>query len=489
MPSNDRLSRWLIAGGVGLCITVLAAVIVVVATGHVPSTSDTVNRRTSTQPTPTVLTSVGPSPSSSASEPPQPPVDPLAEIDQAQLVACIRATGALPGAHSQPDLTHLPASHVVHLVARADESVRQLHFTAKVPFEFIHQKEMDRRVVHMSLASYSPAQAKSDSEILALLGAVPPATDLRTVAKQALGGQVAGFYDDRTRKLVVGTGGKQLSPSEVTTLAHELDHALVDQGLGFPSLHDGSALLADESLARHALLEGDAVLDQTFFEFSYLSVDQQLQTSHDPAAARADRQLAAVPHYLTAGFLFPYTAGLNFVCSLYLDGGWPAVDEAYFKPPTSTAQIMWPDRYRSHEAPVIPRPPETPAGWRVASRSALGAADLKALFEAPGNDAARALHNPQGRARAWAGGRVELFRAGQQSALAMDLVQHRHTHDLCSSIRSWYQRAFPDALVVARSHRELSFDGTLDAASIRCTRGDVRLGIAPTADVAHALAL
>lgn len=395
----------------------------------------------------------------------------------------------MPGSNSSPDLTKLAAPRVVHLVAAADEDIRQLHFTKKVPFDFITRKQMDTRVVHTSLEDYPRAQADTDSEILAMLGAVPTGTDLRSVTKQALGGQVAGYYDDHSRKLVVGTAGAaHLSSSEVTTLAHELDHALTDQGLGFPALHDAQPALGDESLARHALLEGDAVLDQTFFQFAYLSVAQQLQTSRDPAARRADKQLATVPHYLTAGFLFPYTEGLNFVCSLYLDGGWIAVDEAYLRPPATSAQIMWPQRYRDHERAIVPRPPNAPSSWQRVTRVSVGAANLKALFEAPGNDVGRSLSNPRGKARAWAGGSVSLFHSGSDGALALDLVERRQSNNLCASIRTWYRRAFPDASVVDRGPGHAVIQSPESAAFIGCRGHYVRVGIAPTTTTAHILA-
>ncbi|MFN2594667.1 MAG: hypothetical protein ABR579_07245 [Actinomycetota bacterium] len=485
MSEGDRPARLLIAVAATLCVAGLAAAVGLVATrNRTPRARSHAANVSSPVPSTTVPSPVAPTPAPKK----RPPVDPLEDIDQDQLLQCIRATGALPGSHSNPDLTTLRAPRVVQLVADADESVRDLHFTKKIPFDLISQKEMDRRVIHMSLAGYTKDQAANDSQILAMLGAVPPATDLRSVAREALGGQVAGFYDDEKRKLVVGSSGaSKLDPTEITTLAHELDHGLVDQALGFPALHDGSPLLADESLARHAVLEGDAVLDQTFFEFSYLSVHQQLQTSDDPAAKRADRQLARVPHYLTAGFLFPYTAGVNFACHLYLQGGWQTVDEAYFKPPVSSAQIMWPSRYEHHDRPVAPRASETPAGWQLAARTAIGAADLKALFEAPGDDASRALADPESRAAAWAGGRAELFRSNDQVALGIQLVQHRGSNDLCDSIRTWYRRAFPDAVVTATSPADMTLDGSGVTTVIGCSGDNVRVGIAPTLDVARDL--
>ncbi|MDQ3878323.1 MAG: hypothetical protein M3290_08260 [Actinomycetota bacterium] len=487
MPASDRLSRWLIACAAFLCVAVIGGAIALVATYRLPS------RRRSAVPISAASTSPSVVPPISPSRPahikPQPPVDPLAEIDQDQLLRCITATREVPGSHSQPDLTTLPGTDVVHRVARADEDVRDLHFTRKVPFDFITRRQIDRRVIRQTLSGYGKAEADNDSAILEMLGAVPPSTDLRTVAKDALGGQVAGFYDDTHRKLVVGTSGDgHLSASEVTTLAHELDHALTDQALGFPTLHDGSPLKADESLARHSLLEGDAVLDQTFFEFEYLSVAQQLDTSRDPAAQKADRELGSVPHYLTARFLFPYTEGLNFACNLYLHGGWIEIDSAYLDPPTTRAQIMWPNRYRKDEPAIDPPSPPTPSGWSITERSALGAADLKALFEAPGNDVGRALDGPRSKARAWAGGVVTLFRSSEESAMAMDLVQRRHSHGLCRSLASWYAKAFPDAVGSDDGRGGTSFDAPTQKAVLRCPADTVRLGIAPSMDVAEALA-
>ena len=67
--------------------------------------------------------------------------------------------------------------------------------------------------------------------------------------------QVLGFYDDRSKRLVVIRDAGVSRPLLELTLAHELVHALEDQRFG---LDVGEGVRDDEVLAEAALAEGTA---------------------------------------------------------------------------------------------------------------------------------------------------------------------------------------------------------------------------------------
>src|SRR3954463_14129352 len=54
-------------------------------------------------------------------------------------------------------------------------------------------KDLDR--------DYPAKQRRADAELMELLGLVPPGTDLRQVLGDVAGGQVAGYYDPRRKRL------------------------------------------------------------------------------------------------------------------------------------------------------------------------------------------------------------------------------------------------------------------------------------------------
>jgi hypothetical protein len=177
-----------------------------------------------------------------------------------------------------------------------------------------------------------------------------------------VGDQVAGFYDPETGEMVVGraTTGP-LDGATRMILAHELDHALTDQVLDLPLAPERPAPGAeDTALAQLALIEGDATLAMQLYALRHVGLLEQL--SGLGSAAGAQQQLTALPHHLRSTLTFPYLQGLAFVCRLHAGGGWKAVDRAYDEPPTTTAQVLFPERYDEREAAVDPRDPAARAG-------------------------------------------------------------------------------------------------------------------------------
>jgi hypothetical protein len=55
------------------------------------------------------------------------------------------------------------------------------------------------------------------------------------------------------------------------------------------------------------------------------------------------------PDVLQTEFAFPYEAGVGFIEALLANGGWEAVNDAYGRPPTTTEQILHPEKYLAGE--------------------------------------------------------------------------------------------------------------------------------------------
>jgi hypothetical protein len=381
-------------------------------------------------------------------------------VDPTQLAQCLAGDlGSLFGDRLQLP-TDSAASQYDALVGWVQEE-RELRFK-KVPTPvYVDAQEMARRVRDQILRDYSAGEASQDQKLLVALGVLRPGTNLREEYAQFVGGQVAGYYDSDTGDMVIlGDATKPLDSTELTTVAHELEHALADQQLGIPdAAESGGAQDSDAQLAATALVEGDATLTMTEFQLHALDITGLLGQGGGDISGQADA-LANAPHFLASQLLFPYTDGLAFVCNLHADG-WPAVDRAYDKPPTTTAQVMFPDRYRDGEAAKQAPAPATPgAGWQKVRNETVGAADLMFLFQAPGDDEGKALSDPRGRAAAWAGGSLTLWTRGNETRVTMSLVARDEPAQpsLCSSMRTWLDRT-------AHDH------------TIRCTGEDVAVSI------------
>lgn len=346
---------------------------------------------------------------------------------------------------------------------------------------FLSSAEIAARVEALIAEEYTPELADADGRILAALGAAPPGVDMATLTRELLAGQVVGFYDPDTGELVVEQARGELDGTTKVTLAHELGHALVDQVLGLPEASTAETGIADAdaSLAAAALVEGDATLLMQRFALANLSIVEQLGMAGEAAGPEAEA-LARAPSFVRDQLVFPYLAGLEFVCSLYRDGGWDAVDRAYEDPPTTTAEILFPERYRGDQPAVEVAPPSPPGpDWDETRTDTLGAADLLALFRAPGGDRAAALSNPLERAGAWDGGSLTLWTRGDESAVGLRLVDRGGGPPLCESVAEWYRASFPDAEPADAPEARAALDGARQDAVVRCDGDRVTVGIAP----------
>jgi hypothetical protein len=137
---------------------------------------------------------------------------------------------------------------------------------------------------------------------------------------------------------------------------------------------DGSA---DALLAARSLPEGDARLVEDLFTYENITQDQinytvyrYLFQEHPP--------LEGVSPALGIFAFFPYTAGEYFVIYLYIEGNysWAKVNEAYSNPPTSSEQVMHPEKYLAGESPIpITLPDLAPAlgdTWQEIDQDVLG---------------------------------------------------------------------------------------------------------------------
>ena len=368
----------------------------------------------------------------------------------------------------------------------AVERVRGLKRKRAVRARFVSEAALAARIERLIRREVSDRELALGARALRLLGAIPPGFDMRR-AIEALTESTAGLYDPYRDELLVLrlSSGRSLDSLDLQVLAHEIEHALVDQRFGLPRGRRAD-FWGDTHVGPDALAEGSAMLTQLRF---LAGVDPDAARLVLKARVGDTLALTGLPHYLNDAFNFPYFEGVGFVCALYARGGWKAVDAAYRRPPTSSAEILFPERYLTRDEARTPRPlGRLPRPWRREPHSSgqFGAADLRSLFRAPGNQPRRALDRPLERAAAWGGGRIELWTRGRASALAIALVAHRSRRGLCTSVAEWYARAFRDA-VRKRVARRVRFDGRRQDAIVACAGKDVRIAIAPTTALAARL--
>lgn len=201
--------------------------------------------------------------------------------------------------------------------------------------------------------------------------------------------QLLGFYDLKRDMVFVPivpepTEDKLLIDKAI--VAHEVEHALQVQH--FKGMREPKS--SDEALAILSLIEGDAQVAMGAYlgKVQGAPVGRTLRrivdaTKDVPVSALArsdgeqDHALARVRERLD----FPYDAGMLFVSDLYRAGGFSLVNQAFADPPSSSAQILHPEKYLRGEDPRSFAAIKAPAGWSVVSTDTLGELDTSILLQ------------------------------------------------------------------------------------------------------------
>ena len=199
-----------------------------------------------------------------------------------------------------------------------------------------------------------PAKLEGLETAYRLFGMLPDTLDLRPMLLELYTEQVAGYYDPDSAMLFGVTGA---DPTHLrVVVAHEMVHAL--QGERMPL----DSILSDKSnndrlAAAQSILEGQATLGGMKALFPP-GVDPTEDPEFWSAYAEQIRAgqasmpvFAKAPLVVREALIFPYLAGAEFMHWWETS---PFRDSVPYGPrmPVSTEQVLHPERYAQHDAPV-----------------------------------------------------------------------------------------------------------------------------------------
>jgi hypothetical protein len=333
-------------------------------------------------------------------------------------------------------------SAAVRTVQRQVAELRDLRFTRRVPVTIEAPAELASRLRREVAAETDETELARQGRALELLGELPAGTDLPRLLDDLRDESVLGFYlPGRPPKggLYVRSA-RGLDPFAKSTLAHELTHALTDQHFDLTRI-DRLAKTSgreDEVVAYSALAEGDATLTAQGYFAEHLTRAEQLDAARVAAGTLLPRRTAA-PLVIREGLQFPYREGPRFVARLYARGGWAAVNRAYRDPPTSTEQILHPERYlgardRPQTVPVPDVSRRLGAGWRSGAQLGFGEFDARLLLQGE-----LPVTAAQAAAAGWDGGRLRTFQQGGRTAMALRTVwdSAAEAEQFCGAMTRW----------------------------------------------------
>jgi hypothetical protein len=309
-------------------------------------------------------------------------------------------------------------------MTRTVTAVRGLKFKTDVKVGAYNRDQLSKFLLAELDKEVTPAEFSANEKILKKMGVFPSGSSLKQTITELLTGSIGGFYHPRTKEMRLIQGDADPQKDQMNklfkaqfgvtmddmTLAHELCHAAQDQNFELLSLPIQEKKNDDLVQAIKAIIEGDANL----LGWKYGTkdrLDQMLPNviGQYKSAKTGNPKADAAPGFLRKSLTFPYGHGTEFVAGIWKAAGqnWEAVTKLFSDPPSSTEQILHPEKYSQRDYPQIltcPGIEKSLAGFKFLAENVLGEFGIALLFEELGSANAAA-------AAGWDGDRFWGFEA------------------------------------------------------------------------------
>jgi hypothetical protein len=323
----------------------------------------------------------------------------------------VRARAGVP---TPPSASHDVLLYSFDTILRRVAALRQLEPVRPIKRAVRNRAQIHARLRALLDTELSPDAWERERQAMHAWGLLPADFPLRTFVLDLLTEQAAGYYDPEHETFFIA----DWLPAELQKpiMAHELVHALQDQHYDLQRHFAPLQEHADLTLARQALLEGDAmavmfayILQPLGMRIEQMPDLERLLPAENTLLGEQFQVFARAPLILKQQLLFPYISGLRFVRTALSRHGWEALRDLYAHPPESTEQVLHPDKYFA-ETPDRPQPialqlPERLQDtWLKRKRDVLGEFLLSVVLR-------QFLPEPEAKrsAAGWRGDRYELF--------------------------------------------------------------------------------
>jgi hypothetical protein len=310
----------------------------------------------------------------------------------------------------------------------------------------------------------SPEEIRREELALKKFGLAPQDFNLAQSTVDIFTEQAVALYDFHRKKLYL----TDWTPSETQepAVVHELAHALADQNFGLERYLKEAGDDDDASLARMAVMEGQASWLMT--EYTAQKLGQSLKGS-GPVVEAMIRMAGTqqgefpvfekAPLYMRETLLFPYTKGLQFQHAVVEKLGNAAFSEVFRRPPLSTQQIIHPEKYFSQEAPAVPKLPRFAAkGFKRIIHGTVGELDHAILLTQYLSQGEAMSLTPK-----WRGGRYEVYENRDRSRSVLAYAAQWDTPEAASqyfrSYREVLKKKWKTMEICSESADEVQGDG------------------------------
>jgi hypothetical protein len=348
------------------------------------------------------------------------------------------------------------------------------------------REEISQFISREADAQFEKGELRSEGLVLQKLGLIPADLDYVPFVIKLLSEQAGGYYDPAAKSLYIASWlpADQQRPAMV----HELTHALQDQYHDLDGMikRDRKGRNDDRVLAHMAIAEGDAtavmlnyVLEPVGRSYTELPdivfiMQAQLSLMNDQFEV-----LKSAPEYLKQNLVFPYSYGAAFMQKVRAHNEpWSVVDKIYSDLPSSTEQIIHPDKYLGERdnpltVEVADPTPQLGKEWKVVYSNVLGEFGLSLLLQL--NLAEEVAKRA---ATGWGGDQLILVEdGGGHSAVFAETAwdTQESTDRFFGALSTWLQHRYPKAKKSGESESGFALVSEGEYRSVQRTGSRVRL--------------
>jgi hypothetical protein len=343
------------------------------------------------------------------------------------------------------------ADEMIQVTAR----LRSLQPKAPIERGIKNREQISQYLDEQVQENYSESELLKEGTTLRILGVLPASIDYKGFVLKLYSEQIAGFYDGDKKTFFVASW--LTAADQKPVMVHELDHALQDQHFNVIKTlkEDRKAGNSDRSMAHQALFEGEATVVMLNFELE----PAKRTFAQLPDLALAMRTLLlgmqsqfpvfkSAPPYLQESMFFPYAYGAAFLQKAWAQNpSWDFVNNMYADPPSSTEQILHPEKYfgtRDEPKTVDAEALAAKLGsdWKVAYKNVLGEFSLNLLLN-------QFLSEERSKrsAAGWGGDQVLLLENGEgKNAVLVNTVWDTpdEATEFFQAMQVWLQHRYPN---------------------------------------------
>jgi hypothetical protein len=210
----------------------------------------------------------------------------------------------------------------------------------------VSRAQLKKMLQSRLVRGYTTAEIEASGQVLVRLGLIASNPPYLQQIHARLARRVAGFYDPKTKQLVVAD---DLSKGELgSTVLHELCHAGQDRAYKLRRFARRFKSDSDRQLARQALMEGDCAA--VAVDAAYRKQGVELG-SLGGSFAKLRRVLVGPPAktFIDQMMRMPYAAGLSFVYRVRRKHDVWMVARIFRRPPRTSEQLLHYGKYWRRE--------------------------------------------------------------------------------------------------------------------------------------------